>query len=71
MLEYVAVNRPAAGNHTAANGIAAYEDRRLVACIEDITPDYAEAEQLAAMLNRFAASLVHFHDIVEDYVAVR
>jgi len=36
-----------------------------------ITPDHAEAERLASLLNRFEASLLHFRDIVEDYVASR
>ena len=73
MLQYVAVSQSMCGEgdrvHTAASGIAAYLDRRLVRCIKDITPDHREAEQLAEKLNRFGASLIHFHDIVEDYVA--
>lgn len=75
MLEYVAVSNPASGKtergRIACCGIAVYQDRCLVEFIEDITPDHAEAERLASLLNRFEASLLHFRDIVEDYVASR
>ncbi len=71
MLEYIAVSQNAEGEQAPGSGIAAYEDGDMVACIQDITPDHQEAEQLAALLNQSQVSLVHFHDIVEDYVAAR
>ena len=73
MLEYVAVCDSSAENGETKvwNGVAAYDGKRLIAAIPDLTPDFAEAERLAAELNRFGASLLHFHDIIEDYIAVR
>ncbi|WP_122788901.1 DUF6514 family protein [Intestinibacillus sp. Marseille-P6563] len=75
MLEYVAVNQPATKEEgeegTVSSGVAAYQDDCLVDTIEDVVPDFAEAKQLAQMLNRFEVSLLHFHDVVEDYIAQR
>lgn len=50
-------------------GIAVYQNDCLIDCIADITPDPAEAAQLAEQLNRFEASPLHFRDIVEDHLA--
>ena len=73
MLEYVAVCDSSAesGRANVWNGVAAYDGKRLITAIPDVTPDFAEAERLAAELNRFGASLLHFQDIIEDYIAVR
>lgn len=75
MLEYVAMDTPVTreGGEGAvgSSGIAAYENRSLVAEIGDITPDFAEAARLADMLNRYEVSLLHFRDVVEDYIAQR
>jgi|GluameStandDraft_1065615.scaffolds.fasta_scaffold196005_1 hypothetical protein len=71
MLEYIAVSQNTEGEQALGSGIAAYENGDMVACIQDITPNHQEAEQLAALLNQSQVSLVHFHDIVEDYVAAR
>ena len=75
MLEYVAESWPADGESDrpciAGSGIAAYQNSRLVTYIKDITPNHDEAVKLAALLNRFEASLLHFRDIVEDYIAAR
>lgn len=52
-------------------GIAVLEGARQIACIADIAPDQREVEQLAELMNREQASLEHFSDIIEDYVAAR
>lgn len=71
MLKYIAVEGRSLEAGNPCSGIAAYEGNCLVEQIGDITPDHAEAEQLAQLLNRLGASLLHFHDIVEDFVIDR
>ena len=76
MLEYAAVSQYVdmggnEGGRRMSNGIAAYLEGKLVDTIRDITPDAEEVRRLAGMLNRFGASLLHFHDMVEDYIVQR
>ena len=72
MLKYVAVSDLGEEEGRIARcGIAVYQDDCFVDCVADITPDRAEAALLAEWLNQFEASLLHFRDIVEDYVASR
>ncbi len=69
MLKY-AVMCPAEEDGAAAgNSIAAYCNQQMVDCIADITPDLQKAEYLADLLNRNQVSLLHFRDVVEDYIA--
>lgn len=75
MIKYVVVNgveeeEPDKG-WSAGSGIAAYQNKNLVACIGDIAPNRFEVERLAGLLNRLEVSLVHFYDVVADYVAER
>lgn len=73
MLKYVTVSDLTEGEGREGRitrcGIAVYQSDCLVDCVADITSDQAEAMRLAEQLNRFEASLLHFRDIVEDYVA--
>ncbi len=67
MLEYIAVSETDAKEGSV--GIAAYEGAHLIEQIRDITTNRAEAEQLAKKLNQMEVSLLHFRDVVEDFVA--
>ena len=75
MLRYVAVSQSTAvedqEGEVTASGIAVYQDHKLVDMIGDITPDAGEAGWLADRLNRLGVSTIHFHDVVEDYLAQR
>ena len=50
------------------NGISACEDDKVLSIIWDISPVYSDVEKLADTLNNLEVSLIHFNDIVEDYV---
>ena len=67
MLEYRAIEKKTA----QGSGIAAYLNRKMVVCIADIAPDHHEITRLAERLNCNEVSLLHFYDVVEDYVAER
>lgn len=69
MLEYIAVSETDAKEGNISSGIAAYEGEHLVEQIPDITTDHAAAERFAQTLNSMEVSLLHFRDVVEDFVA--
>lgn len=62
MLRYIAVKE------NGKNGISACEDDKVLSIIWDISPVYSDVEKLANTLNNLEVSLIHFNDIVEDYV---
>lgn len=65
MLRYIAVRE------NGKSGISACEDDKTLSIIWDISPVYSEVEKLAEILNNLEVSLIHFNDIVEDYVQQR
>ena len=75
MLRYVAVSQSTTvedqDSEVATSGIAVYQDQELVDMIADIAPNQQEVCLLAERLNRLAVSWVHFHDVIEDYLAER
>ncbi len=62
MLRYVAVKE------NGQNGISACEDDKVLNTICDISQNYGEVEKLADTLNKLEVSLIHFYDVIEDYV---
>ena len=62
MLRYVEVKK------NEKNGISACEEEKILNTIWDISPDYSDVQNLADTLNKLEVSLIHFKDIIEDYV---
>lgn len=62
MLRYIAVKE------NGKNGISVCEEDNVLNIIWDISPNYIEVEKLADTLNKQEVSLIHFHDVIEDYV---
>ncbi len=56
------------GEKYISYGIAAYENKREVARISDITPSRSELVRLVGKCNKNQAELVHLHDIIEDFL---
>ncbi len=65
MLRYVAISKQ------EVNGIAACDGEETISIIGDIAPIYEEVEILAEKLNSLEVSLIHFNDIIEDYIQQR
>ena len=52
-------------------GILAYESEHIADCVEDVVSDYGEAGELVQMLNQNEVSVLHFRDVLEDYLVQR
>lgn len=53
------------------SGIAACKGKEILSVIWDISPVYEELESLANKLTAMEVSLLHFKDIIEDYIQQR
>lgn len=72
MLKYVALfDTEALPSGDRQVGIAAIDGAEQLDHIADIAPDAEEVERLAARLNQSAVSLIHFREVVEDYIVSR
>ena len=49
-------------------GIRASQDGKILAEIKDISPDFKAVQALADKCNRYQVSLLHFQDVVEDFI---
>ena len=52
-------------------GILAYENEHIADCVEDVVSNYGEAGELVQMLNQNEVSVLHFRDVLEDYLVQR
>lgn len=52
-------------------GILAYEGEHIADYVEDVVSDYGEAGELVQMLNQNEVSVLHFRDVLEDYLVQR
>lgn len=49
-------------------GISAFENEQTIICIERITNNRIDMEQLADMCNELELELCHLNDVIEDYL---
>lgn len=55
--------------HRIWYGVAAIQDGQVQQRLDDLSTDDESVERLVAKLNEGRASLLHFSEIIEDYVA--
>lgn len=51
-------------------GVLALQDGVPVAQADQLTTNSWSAQALVSRMNDFQASLIHFHDLIDDYVAL-
>lgn len=57
------------GGKIKTYGIAVMQNGSILDCLEDITVNRQDNQKLRAILEKEEASILHFRDIVSDFVA--
>lgn len=60
-----------ASKERGKNSIVACENDEILSVIYDISPDYEEVQKLANLLNKLEVSIIHFNEVIEDYIQQR